>query len=232
VSDGVGAARIYFVTGTDTGVGKTVAAAGLARALARLGRRVVAIKLVETGCGEAVDPSEDGHALAAAAGQDEPGAALLRLRTPVTPALAADLESRRIDFDALVERTLELAAGADVAIVEGAGGLYAPITWERNPLDAVRALGASVVVVAADRLGTINHTLLTLKALEGVQVAALVLSAPPSPDESTGTNAEAVVRHANEQGIAVPRVVALPRVADADEAADALESLARQMVVE
>src|SRR4051794_395711 len=129
------AARIYFVTGTDTGVGKTVVATGLARALARAGRRVVAVKLVETGCGETVDPSEDGAALALAAGQDEPRAALLRLKVPVTPALAADFEKARIDFDALVERTLALAAEADVAVVEGAGGLFAPITWERNALD-------------------------------------------------------------------------------------------------
>jgi dethiobiotin synthetase len=208
-----------LVTGTDTGVGKTVVAAGLARALARSGVRTVAIKPIETGVGGV----EDGVLLAEASGQPVPRAALVRLGPAVTPALAADVDGVELDFDGLVASIRRHAEGAEVAIVEGAGGLLAPITWRHNALDLARALDALVVVVAADRLGTINHTLLTLRALEGVDVAALVLSAPEAPDLSTGTNDVSIREHARHQGIPVPDlVITLPRLDDASDSLDAL----------
>jgi dethiobiotin synthetase len=193
--------NVLLVTGTDTGVGKTYVAAGVAGALAASGARVVAIKPVETGCGERVDSGEDGARLAAATGQREPAAALVRLRTPVAPAVAADLEGVRLDFAVLAQQIAAHASDADVAIVEGAGGLLAPITHERNGLDLARALGAAALVVASDRLGTINHTLLTLRALAGVHVLGVVLSAPAVFDESTGTNAAEIRRHAGHQDV-------------------------------
>jgi dethiobiotin synthetase len=167
--------------------------------------------------------------LAEATGQQSPVGALVRLGQPITPALAADEEGVALDFDALVDAIRRAAAGAEIAIVEGAGGLFAPITWERNARDLARALEARVVVVAADRLGTINHTLLTLAALEGVDVAALVLSAPETPDRSTGTNAASIREHARHQSIHVPdTMVDLPRVSDA---ADFFESLAGELTI-
>src|SRR5688572_7236834 len=86
------------ITGTDTGVGKTVVAVGLARALAAAGRAVLAVKPVESGCGEPfAREDEDGVVLALATGQAKPKAALVRLRAPVTPALAAEHEKTPID---------------------------------------------------------------------------------------------------------------------------------------
>lgn len=219
-------AKFVVITGTDTGVGKTVVAAGLARALSLSGVRVVAIKPIETGCAGDVSDGEDGVRLAGAAGQHEPACALVRLRTPVTPALAADMEGVELDFDDLVRRVRAFAALADVVLVEGAGGLFAPITWERNALDLVRALEAEPVLVAADRLGTINHTLLSLRALEPRR-SMLVLSAPAVADESTGTNAAAIARHARAQGIVEPAAVfELPHVSGVGDAAAHLDTLA------
>jgi dethiobiotin synthetase len=205
-----------LITGTDTGVGKTWVGRALSHALVSAGRRVVAVKPVETGCAGAESHLEDGALLAAATGQAEPRAALFRFAAPLAPALAAELEGETVDLDALVLRIEELSTEAEVLLVEGAGGLLAPITWEWTVVDLARALGASALVVAMDRLGTINHTQLTLSALElaGLEVAGVVLTAPETPDDSTGTNAGAIARLSG-----LDRVLALPRANDPSAAA-------------
>ena len=200
-----------LITGTDTGVGKTWVGRALGRALTDAGRRVVAIKLVETGCREATSASEDGVLLAAATGQPEPQAALYRFAAPLAPALASDAEGEAIDLDALVLRIEALGDGADLVLIEGAGGLLSPITWEWNVVDLARTLGATALLVGPDQLGVINHALLALSALElaGLEVAGLVLTTPEAPDASTGGNAAAIARISG-----VDRVLALPRAVD------------------
>jgi dethiobiotin synthetase len=200
-----------LITGTDTGVGKTWVGRALGRALAAAGRRVVAIKPVETGCADATAGDEDGALLAAATGQAEPLAALHRYEAPLAPALAAERAGETIDLDAMVLRMEALGADADVVLIEGVGGLLSPITWDWTVVELARTLGASALVVGSDRLGVINHTLLTLSALElaGLEVAGVVLTPPALPDESTGTNAAAIARLAG-----LERVVTLPRATD------------------
>jgi dethiobiotin synthase len=185
-----------LITGTDTSVGKTWVGRALSHALVAAGRRVVAVKPVETGCQGDRSHLEDGALLAAATGQAEPRAALFRFTAPVAPALAAEREGAPIDLDALVLAIDGLSDGAEVLLVEGAGGLLSPITWEWTVVDLARALGASALVVGVDRLGTINHTQLTLSALElaGLNLTGVVLTAPETPDASTGTNAAAIAR--------------------------------------
>ena len=172
------APSMLLITGTDTGVGKTWTGCALARALRRSGRRVVAVKPLETGCPGPPAETEDGALLARATGQAEPQHALLRFRDPVAPPEAADREGRHIDFEDLVRRVREYAARADISLVEGAGGLLSPLTWERSALDLARALEARVLLVAADRLGTISHTLMALKLLElnRLEVLGVVLT--------------------------------------------------------
>ncbi len=215
--------RFVVVTGTDTGVGKTFVTEALALALAR-DREVVAIKPLESGL-DAEDG--DGERLAAATGQAEPRHALVRLRAPLAPALAADREGRTIDFDALVREIRAHAAGKDVALVEGAGGVLAPLTWDHDAVSLARALGAGVVLVAADRLGTISlsHAAAHVLAAAGVAPIAIVLSAPAIPDASTGSNAAALVRR-----LAVPadRVLEVTRTEVAD-ASRQLAPLARRL---
>jgi dethiobiotin synthetase len=205
-----------LITGTDTGVGKTWIGRALASALVKAGRPVVAIKPVETGCSDTTAMREDGALLAAATGQAEPRRALYRFAAPLPPALAADVAGEAIDLDAMLFRLEALSSGAEVVLIEGVGGLLAPMTWEWTVVDLVRALGASALVVALDRLGTINHTLLTLGALElaGLEVAGVVLTAPETPDPSTGTNAAAIARLAG-----IDRIVTMPRLADPAAAA-------------
>jgi dethiobiotin synthase len=200
-----------LITGTDTRVGKTWVGRALGKVLAAAGRRVVAIKPVETGCSDATALLEDGALLAAATGQAEPLAALHRFAAPLAPALAAEAEDQAIDLDALILRIEALSTGADLVLVEGTGGLLAPITWEWTVVELARTLGAAALVVGVDRLGTINHTLLTLSALElaGLEVAGVVLTAPETPDASTGTNVGAIARLGG-----LERVISLPRSND------------------
>lgn len=216
-------ANITLVTGTDTGVGKTWVTCGLARALVAAGQRVVAIKPIETGCGEAVSPEEDGVRLATATGQSEPRHALVRLREPLSAAVAAEMEGRTIDLQQLIERIQGLAAAHEVTLVEGAGGLLAPLTWQDNMLDLAHGLGARVLVVGSDRLGTINHTLLTIRVLrtERVPVLGVVLTTPEKPDVSTRSNADAIRRLSG-----IDLVWPLPYLPDQTQAAEAVKEVA------
>ncbi|MDX2208489.1 MAG: dethiobiotin synthase [Gemmatimonadales bacterium] len=190
---------IVVVTGTDTGVGKTWVTAALAAACCHSGRDVRAVKLVETGTAELSDEGEDGVQLARATRQAAPMRALRRYRTPVAAAEAAEREGFVFDLPAAIEEVREIAAGAELTLVEGAGGLLAPLTWRETLLDVARTLAAPVLLVAADRLGTLNHTLLTLAALEhsGTPCLGVVMNALPfvgGGDASRGGNAEALRR--------------------------------------
>jgi len=197
--------RIVVITGTDTGVGKTWVGRSFAQAVIQQGMSCVAIKPIESGC-NGTDP-EDGELLAEATGQTEPRCALVRLTAPVAPPVAADQEDVLIDFDGLVDQTVGYARTADLAIVEGAGGLLSPLTWQHNTLSLAQRLNASVLVVASNTLGVINHCLLTINALKQHQVPLLgvVFSAPLSPDESLVSNRESLLKssdcsHALELG--------------------------------
>jgi dethiobiotin synthetase len=209
--------RIVLVTGTDTGVGKTVVAAGLARCLVARGLRVLAVKPVESGCAVPPGDGEDGVVLARATGQVDPAAALDRLRAPLAPPLAAEREGVVLDADSWRARIEDLARRADVVLVEGAGGLLSPLTWDLTALDLARDLGAAALVVAADRLGSINHTRLTLRALREAMVPVLgvVWSAPACSDESSGGNVGALARV--EPGVRTARLPRLARSGDADD---------------
>jgi dethiobiotin synthetase len=209
-----------LVTGTDVGVGKTRVACSLARALQEAGRQVIAIKPVETGCSIEPSPSEDGVRLALATGQSAPAHAILRLREPVEPVLASETSGDEIDFDGLVLKIERFADQAEYAIIEGRGGLLTPVTWEWNMADVARTLGAVALVVGLDRVGTINHTLLTLSALElaGLPCLGVILTPPEIPDSSTGKNAAAIARLSG-----IDRIITLPLTADQQAAAHTLQ---------
>jgi dethiobiotin synthetase len=207
-----------LVTGTDIRVGKTWVACALARALRQGGTSVVAIKPVETGCRDETRNAEDGVRLARATGQSQPSQAIIRLSERIAPVIASERAGSEIDFDALMLKIERFADSAELTVVEGTGGLLAPVTWEWNMADLARALGAAALVVAADRLGSINHTLLTLSALElaGIPTAGVVLTPTEKTDRSAGTNAAAISRLSG-----IERVLTLPRT-DEDQAAAAV----------
>jgi dethiobiotin synthetase len=214
---------ITLVVGTDTGVGKTWVSAALARALKAAGQQVVAVKPIETGCGEPPTPDEDGARLAEASGQAGPRRALVRLPGRLAPAIAADQAGITIDYEDLVARLRSLATADTLLVVEGVGGLLSPLTWSDNHLDLAHSLDARVLLVAADRLGTISHTLMALQVLrnEKVPVLGVVLNQPDAPDESTNQNGVALARLAEHSP-----VVTVPWLEDPVRAAEALKEVA------
>lgn len=217
------------VTGTGTEIGKTVVAAGLARALADRGIRVRALKPVESGT-DGTDPhGEDGARLARAARQDEPTEARVRLGAPLAPPEAARREGVELEMEGWCAWIEDVAAEAEVTIVEGAGGVLSPLTRDETTRDLARRLGAPALLVAPDRLGVLTHTLTALEALgtAGVELAGVVYSAPSEPDASTGGNAATLLRFAD-----VERVAELPRVGGVEEAARRLGDVAHWVLRE
>lgn len=184
-----------FVTGTDTNVGKTVVACALARGWRRRGRRVAVMKPVETGV---AGVPEDAVRLRTAAGDPAPldDVCPWRFAAPLAPAMAARAAGAApVDVAALVAHARRRAADADVLLVEGAGGLLVPVAGTATWADVASALGLPLLIVAANRLGTINHAALTARvaAAAGLRIRGFVLSHPtPERDPSAGSNAAAI----------------------------------------
>ena len=158
-----------FVTGTDTGVGKTLVSAGLLHALARHHRRVVGMKPVAAGLVPWGDDwaSEDAIALRSASTLAVPPALdnSVLLPDPLSPHIAAARAGVQIDITAIVRSYQALAAQADAVVVEGAGGFHVPLTDTLTGADLAQALALPVVVVVGFRLGCLNHALLTAEAI-------------------------------------------------------------------
>lgn len=182
------ASRGVFVTGTDTGVGKTIVAATLARILRMKGYSVGVMKPVTSGCLElnGKPVSEDALLLCKAAGIDcSDDVAPYRLSKPLAPSEAARLDGVRIDFSVIKAAFMRLTAKYDYVIVEGAGGLMVPLSGGLLIADLVRELDLPLLVVAKTELGTINHTVLTCFAAKqlGLNVAGVIINGMPSnPD--------------------------------------------------
>lgn len=167
-----------FVTGTDTGVGKTVVACALARGLREGGIDIGVMKPIETGV-TAAGP-EDARALLEASGCTDALGDVCpqRFRLPAAPNVAAEAEQRRLDIDALIDSYQKLRSRHEAMLVEGAGGLLVPITRDATMVDFANRLGLPLVIVARGALGTINHTRLSLEvaAARGADVIGVVIS--------------------------------------------------------
>jgi len=185
-------ARGLFITGTDTGVGKTIVTAGLVNLAQERGLKAAAIKPVETGCvsRDGMLYPEDGAFLhgASAAGLSLDECVPWRFSLPASPARAAAMEGRRLNIPDLEEHVRAVTERFDLTLVEGAGGLMVPIQERLMMIDLVQRLGFPAVLVARARLGTLNHTLLSVEALRhrDIPVAAIVVSsldAEQGPEE-------------------------------------------------
>jgi len=156
-----------FVTGTDTGVGKTFLACGLAGWLKNAGYKVGVLKPAETGChgSEGNLVPQDAVALKEASGCEAPLEKICPypLRDPLAPSVAAERQGVKVDIERLRQLYGEIGSAHDLVIVEGAGGLLVPILPSYTYADFARVLKLPLIVVAANRLGVINHLLLTLE---------------------------------------------------------------------
>lgn len=172
--------RGYFITGTDTGVGKTLVSAALLHALSAQGLRVVGMKPVAAGC-EWRDGErywEDVAQLQAASNVDTPLASRnpYHFDRPIAPHIAAAQTGVRIELAAILQAYEDLQNFADIIIVEGAGGFCVPLNEAQTLADLAQQLQLPVIVVVAMRLGCINHALLTVQSIRnlGLPVAGWV----------------------------------------------------------
>ena len=201
----------YFVTATDTGVGKTFITAALAMALRARGRDVAVLKPVQSGA-TSTDPAGD----AALLGAD----CVYTFAAPLAPLVAARAEGRTIEPGPILARAEELAREHELLLLEGAGGLLTPLAEGFDLADLAVAIGLPLIVVARAGLGTVNHTLLTIEAARtrGLDVAGVVLNG--EGDESTAENAALI-----EAGSGVRVLAQVPRLADPADAAGYLDDL-------
>ena len=174
-----------FITATDTGVGKTIVAAGLLRAARSGGLDVAPFKPVQTGCESGPDgliAPDIEFALTAADFTPGPGEADLlcpyRFAPACSPHLAGRMAGQAAGIEPILHAARQLQAAHQGLIAEGAGGVLAPLNEEQTMLDVMSALAMPVVLVGRGSLGTINHTLLSLQVLRsaGLEVLGVVLS--------------------------------------------------------
>lgn len=207
--------RGFFITGTDTGVGKTVVAAAVIKALHVHGIRAGAMKPVETGCarsGGTLCPS-DALFLKGLARMDDPLNHITPycFELPLAPFVAAEMEGRDIDRSVITERFRALAARYPAVVVEGVGGILVPLKRDWYVLDLVRELSLPLIIVSRPSLGTLNHTLLTVRqaAQEGLEIAGVVINFSRPPD---GTIAEETNAHILEKLMPVPLLGIFPHL--------------------
>jgi dethiobiotin synthetase len=200
--------RGLFITGTDTGVGKTYVAAMIVRALVANGKRVGVYKPVASGCEErdGVLVSDDALALWEAAGRPEDlnRVCSQRFALPVAPHLAARAEGKRVDPDLLRSGLEFWRERSEIVVVEGAGGLMSPVGEEEYVADLAADFGYPLVVVARNALGVINQTLQTLVVAatfrDGLPIAGIVLNGASqehaTADPSVDSNRDELARRA------------------------------------
>ena len=205
-----------FITGTDTGVGKTFFACGLAALLKESGYEVGVMKPAETGCGQDDGKllPQDALALKEASGCAVPLESICpyQLHEPLAPSVAAEREGTRIDIDRLMSVYNEISSSHDITIVEGAGGLLVPLLPSYTYADLAKVLKLPVIVIAANKLGMINHLLLTLEhaSCKGLSVLGYVLNQIESQASlAAETNREALVSLTG-----VPCLGELPHIKD------------------
>jgi dethiobiotin synthetase len=186
----------FFITGTDTGVGKTIIAGALIKVLCHLGVKTGAMKPVESGCvreGEILIPS-DGMFLKQMAQMQEPVTQVSPccFESPLAPLAASELEQRSVSVTAIKKAFYNFYTNYDAVIVEGIGGLMVPLKTDYFVVDLAKEIGLPLIVVTKPGLGSINHVMLTVNyALkEGLQVAGIIIdySLPPENSLAEETN--------------------------------------------
>jgi dethiobiotin synthetase len=198
----------FFITGTDTGVGKTLVACALLHAFAARGLRVVGMKPVAAGAVviNGVRINEDVEQLIAASNVPAPRDMInpYCFQPPIAPHVAAALENNPIRNNVLMDRHRRLSALADIVVVEGAGGFCVPLNDAETSADLARDLALPVVLVVGMRLGCLNHALLTAEA---IRARGLVLAG------WVANHIDASMPHADANVAALQARLAVPMIA-------------------
>ncbi len=210
---------VYFISGIDTDAGKSVATGVLARTLSAKGLKVITQKFVQTGC---VGISEDilkhreimGISLQEV---DRDGTTCPYVMTyPASPHLAAEIDKVDIDVERIHQSTEKLASLYDVVLLEGAGGLYVPVTREYLTIDYIRDYGLPLILVSSSKLGSINHTLMSLELcrLRGINVSHVIYNDFPNDSEWIKNDSITVIRQYTGRYFPNCQILELPVVQD------------------
>jgi dethiobiotin synthetase len=207
-------AKGFFVTGTDTGVGKTIITAALIKAAHILGFKACGMKPIETGCKRAENRRQqtanregnnslipsDGTFLREITGTGESIDLItpIRFENPLAPLPASEIEDKPIDLDKIKTAYKELSNRYDIIIVEGIGGLLVPILRDYFVVDLARDFGLPLIIVSRPGIGAINHTMLSVRYAikEGLTVAGIIINytRPPESTLAENTNPEIIRR--------------------------------------
>lgn len=183
--------KIYFVSGIDTDAGKSYATGWLARELNNQGRRTITQKFIQTGNAPGYSEDIELHRrLMCIPYTEEDLAGLTKpeiFSYPCSPHLAARIDGRPIDFGKIERATEELARRYDTVLLEGAGGLMVPLTEELLTIDYVAQKGYPLIFVTSGKLGSINHTLLSLEAIKhrGMKLDTVMYNLYPTVEDKT-----------------------------------------------
>jgi dethiobiotin synthetase len=195
-------AKGFFITGTDTGVGKTVITVALIKAICRLGFTAGGMKPIESGClqqGDVLVPS-DGMFIKTIAHMEENIRQITPccFKSPLAPLPASESEDISVDFEKINQAFADISGKYDAVIIEGIGGLLVPITRNYSVIDMAKKFNLPLIVVSRPSLGTINHTMLTVNYAikEGLRVAGIIInySQPPENTLAEATNPEIIKR--------------------------------------
>lgn len=216
MSMGLWNGKVFFVSGIDTGIGKTMVTGLAARCLAADGSDIVTVKMVQTG-NEGFSEDIEMHRKICGGvrlREDDEGLTAPQIfRFPSSPALAASLEGRRVDFEAIRRAVSGCASRREIVLVEGAGGLAVPLSEDVLSVDFAASCGWPLVLVACGRLGSINHTILSLEMAKsrGMDVAGVVWNWCEGVDPEIDADAKNTVkRHLVHLGFA-QKMVEVPR---------------------
>jgi len=204
----------YFITGTDTGVGKTLVSCALLYFLSSLGKRTAGFKPVSAGCDEN-GHNDDAKALRSASGiplsceQVNPYC----FASAIAPHLAARLSGVSVDLNRIHASYLEVSGQADEVIVEGVGGFLVPLNEQQNSADLVQQLDLPVIMVVGMRLGCLNHALLTVRAIADYRLkcAGWVANVLDADMKALHGNIDAL-----RERIAAPLLGVVPHLAEPD----------------
>ncbi len=209
----------YFVTGIDTDAGKSYAVAALALAAAASGKKVITSKLIQTGC----DPEQVAEDIVThrrlqgieLLEEDLNGLTCPQIfRLPSSPHLAAEKEGREVDLDAIIEANNRLEKLYDVVIIEGAGGIMVPLKRDFSTADFIVQQNLPTIIVSSARLGSLNHTLLTLEYARsrGIELAAVVYNLYPESDPNIEVDTRKMIESHLAKHFPGCPVVDLPRL--------------------
>lgn len=209
--------RVFWISGIDTGIGKTMVTGLMAKGLLAAGHDVITVKMVQTGNDGYSEDIEEHRAICAEGKRREDLEGLTApqiFKFPSSPFLAARLEGREVDLEAISRAVRECAARYEIVLVEGAGGLDVPLTEEVLSVDFAVREGWELVLVTCGKLGAINHALLSLEAAKtrGMKLAGVVHNHHPEANGQIDRDAiDAIGRHLVRLGYP-RRITCVPRV--------------------